>query len=582
MDPVVGIDLGTTNSVVATLKGKKVEIIPDSQGRRLHPTVVSFTASGEVLVSHQARARRHIDPRNTIFSAKRLIGQSFRNPQVQLALEHLPYQVEEGPNEQPMIVARGRHYTVPEVQAHVLRHLKECAENFLGVAVTRAVLTVPANFTDAQRQATKTTGELAGLKVLRILNEPTAAALAYGFGKALDARVAIYDLGGGTFDVTVLQIRDKIFEVLATGGDSFLGGDDFDRVLVQYLSARFHESAGIDLRTSPEGWARLSIAAEQIKCQLSVETIVAGTIHDLARLPSGTTQSLDFELERTQVENMLAPYVERSLLACEEVLAASGLDASDLTDLILVGGSTRAPLVRRRLAQQFEREPQSRLNPDETVAVGAALQAAALTSGAESPAEFFSLLLDVAPRGLGIAVAGGFAEMIIERNTPVPAERTRTFVTSHDNQTMVRLQIFQGEERRFSGNAPLGTLLLEGIPARPRGEAEIEVTFIIDADGILQVRARDVKTGAEQQANIQIAGAPDGGAPAGDASSDAAGTVGADAPAMKSGAKSANGEKSTKPGKAEKVAAEQAAKAAAAAAAAAAKAAAEAAKAAKR
>ncbi len=508
MDPVIGIDLGTTNSVVATVRGGRVEVIPDPLGHRLHPSVVAFVPNGDILVGYAARARRHIDPANTIYSAKRLIGQTMRTPVVQLALATLPYRVEEGANEQPIITVRGRQYTIPEISAYVLMHLKQCAERHLGTTVSKAVITVPANFTDAQRQATKHAGELAGLKVLRILNEPTAAALAYGFGKSLDARLAIYDLGGGTFDVTVLQIRDKIFEVLATGGDSFLGGDDFDRTLVDYLAARFHEQNGIDLHGQAEGWAKLLIAAEQIKCQLSRDPVVAGTIHDLAVGIDGRGVSLDFEISRAQFEGMISPYVERSLLACDEVLAASALTQAGLTELILVGGSTRVPLVRRRISQHFAREPQTRINPDETVAYGAALQSAALTSGAANPAEFYTLLLDVAPRALGIAVAGGYAEPIIERNTPIPVERTRVFVTSHDDQTLVNIQVCQGESRRFAENAPLGTLTLDNIPPRKRGEAEIEVTFTVDTDGILNVRARDVRTNLAQQAKIQVLGAP--------------------------------------------------------------------------
>ncbi len=509
MEPVIGIDLGTTNSVVATVRGNRVEIIPDAQGNRLHPSVVAFVPNGDVLVGHAARPRRHIDPQNTVFSHKRLIGQSVKNPVVKLALQTLPYRVEEGPNEQALIVIRGRRYSVPEVSAYVLMHLKQCAEALFGQTVSRAVITVPANFTDSQRQATKYAGELAGLKVLRILNEPTAAALAYGFGKALDARLAIYDLGGGTFDVTVLAIRDKIFEVLATGGDSFLGGDDFDRMLVEALSLRFLERNRLDLRSAPDAWARLVMAAEQIKCQLSKDETVAGTIHDLAVGPDGTGVGLPFEVTRKEFEAMISAYIERSLLACDEVLAASGLSATMLGDLILVGGSTRTPLVRRRIIEHFGREPQTRINPDETVAYGAALQGAALTMGAANPAEFYSLLLDVAPRALGIAVAGGYAETIVDKNTPIPVERARVFSTSHDNQTMVIIQVCQGESRRFTDNAPLGTLTLEGIPPRPRGEAAIEVSFTIDSDGILNVRARDLNTQQATQARIQVLGAPE-------------------------------------------------------------------------
>ncbi|HLU68217.1 MAG TPA: Hsp70 family protein [Kofleriaceae bacterium] len=517
MEPVIGIDLGTTNSVVATLRENRVEVIPDDRGNRLHPSVVGFTPAGEVVVGHAARARRHVDPRNTIYSAKRLIGQSIRNPTVRLAMSTLPYQCEEGPNEQPLITVRGRRYTVPEISSFVLAHLKRCAERHLGAPVSRAVITVPANFTDAQRQATKHAGELAGLKVLRILNEPTAAALAYGFGRALDARLAIYDLGGGTFDVTVLQIRDKIFEVLSTGGDSFLGGDDFDRTLVDRLAGEFMMRERIDLRDNPEAWSRLGTACEQIKCKLSQEEVVAGTIHDLAVGPGGRPLQLDFEVTRAELESLIEPYVERSVQACQEVLVAAGFTASVLSDLILVGGSTRTPLVRRKVAEYFGRAPQTRINPDETVAYGAALQAAALVSGGLDPARFYSLLLDVCPRGLGIAVAGGYNETIIEKNTPVPVERTRRFTTSKDQQTEVQIQVSQGEARLFADNERLGVLVLQGLPPRPRGETVIEVTFVIDGDGILNVRARDQISNQETRATMQVVGAPtrddEGGAP---------------------------------------------------------------------
>ena len=517
MEPVIGIDLGTTNSVVATLRENRVEVIPDERGNRLHPSVVGFLPSGEIVIGHAARARRHVDPRNTVYSAKRLIGQSIKNPIVRLAMSTLPYQCEEGPNEQPLILVRGRKYTVPEVSSYILMHLKRCAERHLGAPVSKAVITVPANFTDSQRQATKYAGELAGLKVLRILNEPTAAALAYGFGRALDAKLAIYDLGGGTFDVTVLQIRDKIFEVLSTGGDSFLGGDDFDRTLVDRLAGEFMSRQHVDLRDSAEAWSRLTTACEQIKCKLSQEEAVAGTIHDLATGGGGKPLQLEFEVTRSEFEQLIAPYIDRSVQACQEVLVAAGMGAETLTDLILVGGSTRTPLVRRRVAEHFGRAAQTRINPDETVAYGAALQSAALVAGGLDPAKFYSLLLDVCPRGLGIAVAGGYNETIIERNTPVPVERTRNFTTSKDFQTEVQIQVSQGEARQFTDNERLGVLALHGLPSRPRGETVIEVTFIIDGDGILNVRARDKTTNQETQAIMKVIGAPEreaeGGSP---------------------------------------------------------------------
>ena len=311
----------------------------------------------------RGRARRHVDPQNTVFSAKRLIGQSIKNPAVRLAMGTLPYRCEEGPNEQPLIVVRGRRYTVPEIASFVLSHLKQCAEAYLKAPVSKAVVTVPANFTDSQRQATKYAGELAGLKIIRILNEPTAAALAYGFGRAMNAKLAIYDLGGGTFDVTVLQIRDKIFEVLATGGDSFLGGDDFDRTLLDRLAGEFMEQNYVDLRVDALGWSKLGVACEQIKCRLTDDSVVAGTIHDLSVGKNGESLHLDFEITRAQFEHMIEPYVSRSVTACQEVLISAGLGASTLSDLILVGGSTRTPLVRERITGYFGREPQARINP---------------------------------------------------------------------------------------------------------------------------------------------------------------------------------------------------------------------------
>lgn len=508
-EPVIGIDLGTTNSVVATLQNNKVEVIVDSQGNRLHPSVVAFVPNGDVLVGHGARARRHVDPQNTIFSAKRLIGQSIRVPTVRLAMSALPYRCEEGPNEQPVIVVRDRRYSIPEISAIVLKHLRRCAERHLGVPVSNAVITVPANFTDAQRQATKYAGELAGLKVLRILNEPTAAALAYGFGRAMQAKLAIYDLGGGTFDVTVLEIRDKIFEVLATGGDSFLGGDDFDKALLDKLAGDFMAKERLDLRDNPPGWSRLRAAAEQIKCRLSVDLSVAGTIHDLAVGSSGSPLALDFEVHRGEFEELIQPYVDRSVQACQEVLTAAQVDSSSLSDLILVGGSTRTPMVREIIQQYFGRAPQTRINPDETVAYGAAIQGAALMSGGLDPGKFYSLLLDVCPRALGIGVVGGYAEAVVEKNMPVPIERVRNFTTSSDNQTEVNIKICQGEDKCFANNEPLGMLTLRGIPPRPRGQTTIEVIFVIDSDGILSVSARDTVSGQSTVATIKVIGAPD-------------------------------------------------------------------------
>ncbi len=488
-----------------------MDVVPDSHGNRLHPSVVSFFPNGEVLVGHTARARRHVDPANTIFSFKRLMGQSVRDPVVGLAISSLPYLVEEGPNQQPLIVVRGRRYTVPELSSVVLVHLRRCAESYLGTRVSKAVITVPANFTDSQRQATKYAGELAELEVLRILNEPTAAALAYGYDKEMDASLAVYDLGGGTFDVTVLEVHGKIFEVLATGGDAFLGGDDFDRALVHRLTGDFLTRERIDMRSQAEGMAKLQTACEQIKCRLSIDDVVAGTIHELAVGAGGQPLGLDFEVSRDQFEEMIGPYVDRSVETCLQVLTEARVEARELTDLILVGGSTRTPLVRRRIEEVLGRTPQTRINPDETVAYGAALHGHSLVEATAAPGQaesVRSLLLDVCPRALGIAVAGGYNEIIVAKNTPIPLERTRNFITSKENQTRVDIEVCQGESRQFVDNEKLGTLQLLQLPPRPRGEVEIEITFVIDESGILSVRARDTRTQVETEVTLSVIGAP--------------------------------------------------------------------------
>jgi len=504
----IGIDLGTTNSVVACYRDGKIEVVCDDEGNRLHPSVIGFVPNGEVVIGHAAVERRHLDPRNTIYSAKRLIGQSIRNPMVQMALSGVPYEVVEGDNEQPMIVVRGARYSVPDISAMVLRYLKRLAEVQFGQSVTKAVITVPANFTDSQRQATKAAGEIAGLEVLRILNEPTAAALAYGFGRELDGQLAVFDLGGGTFDATALQVSDSIFEVLATGGDPFLGGDDFDRTLVEDLAQELNRQFQFDAFQDPNALAKLRSAAEQIKIRLSEDDVCAGTIHELATAWDGREIDLDFEVTRGEFERRIEPYVSQAVRKCREVLRAARVDPAELADLILVGGSTRTPLVREAVEYEFERVPQTRVNPDETVAFGAALQAAQLAGAETSAGRVQALLLDVCPRALGIKVAGGYNEIIIEQNTPIPVERQRSFTTSKNDQTTVNLEICQGESRQFTDNELLGVLRLDDIPPRPRGESKIEVTFTIDADGILSVRARDLLTDKQTQATMHVVGAP--------------------------------------------------------------------------
>ncbi|KAB2892555.1 MAG: Hsp70 family protein [Kofleriaceae bacterium] len=534
MSFAVGIDLGTTNSVVAIATPTGVEFALGPQGERVHPSVVSFPASGGVIVGTEAKVRRATEPDTTVYSAKRLIGQNIRSPMVQLALTGLPFRVEEGPYQQPIIVTRDRRLTVPEVSAQVLGHLQRCAERQLGSRVSQAVITVPANFTDAQRQGTKEAGRLAGLDVLRLINEPTAAALAYGFGQRKDEVVCVFDFGGGTFDVSVLAIKDEVFQVLATDGDFFLGGDDIDRAIAEFLAAELNRQQHLDPRPHHELMTRLVLAAEEIKIHLtsyaSAEGVIDGLFH------GGREHKLSFRLTRAQLEDMVRGFVDRAMELTRSVLAAAHLDPRKVTEVVCVGGTTRVPLVRQRLAELFGKEPALRINPDEVVAQGAAIQAGSLANTlfhgvgmstrnavpttalsplahgnvpwAASVAPKRPILLDVTPASLRVATAGGFTEEILERNLPTPIERTRTFTTARDHQTSVVIDCCRGEGRRVTENEPLGRLVLEGLPPRRRGEVRIDVTFRVDQDGILHVRARDADTGIAREASLEVLGAP--------------------------------------------------------------------------
>ena len=505
---VVGIDLGTTNSVVATVREGQVLVIPDPQGRRVHPSVVSFLPEGLKLFSHEAVARRIIDPRNTVYSAKRLIGLPFRSDEVQVATSRLPYQVQEGVNEQAVFQGPGgKTYTIPEISGLMLSYLKQCAEIHLGETVTGAVITVPANFNDAQRRATMDAGRIAGLEVLRVLNEPTAAALAYGAGQNMSQRIAIYDFGGGTFDVTVLQVEGFVFEVLATGGDTFLGGDDADSSLMNNLAQTFRDQYHVDPLQDPGTRARLLLAAEQIKRHLSDNPEARGELKNLGVDGNGQPISVRFHITRSMFESEIAPLVTRTVETCQQVLTAAELTPSQIDEVILVGGSTRIPLVRAEVQRHFGRPPRTDINPDEVVAWGAAIQAEILANaGTSTNLASQAVLLDVTPRALGIAVAGGYAEKIVDKNVPVPVEQTRVFATSADNQTTVRIQVCQGESRRFEENIPLGDLELPGLPPARRGEVKIEVTFRVDTNGILRVRARDAATGMACEAAVSVRG----------------------------------------------------------------------------
>lgn len=533
MSVALGIDLGTSNSVAAVATANGVEFIVAPNGERIHPSVLALPRAGGVVVGADAKLFRLTEPENVISSAKRFIGQNFRSPVVQLALTGVPYKIEEGPNQQAIAIINGRRMTMSEVGGQILLNIKRSAEMQLGDRVDQAVITVPANFTDAQRQATKEAGRLAGLEVLRLINEPTAAALAYGFGQRGDERVVVFDFGGGTLDVSVLRISGEVIEVLSSDGDFFLGGDDIDRSVTEFLAAEFNRKHNLDPRQHPGLMTKLAMGAEAIKIHLSDYASAEGNIDELD-LPNGRIVSLPFALSRREFETMTSGYVNRAITVAKQAMAAARLSPKDISRVLCVGGSTRIPLVRNRLAETFGKAPDVSLNPDQVVAHGAALQAGSLTGALSDPlaparagATFEALgagggfggmgnagamprplLLDVNPSSLSIQTAGGFTEVLIEKNAPIPIERTKAFSTLRDEQTSVTIDCCRGEARRYSDNEQLGQLLLEGLPPKKRGELKIEVTFRCDADGILHVRARDGESGAEQRARLTVLGAP--------------------------------------------------------------------------
>ncbi len=530
----LGIDLGTTNSCCAIATPTGVEFILGARNERVHPSVVAFPSSGGVVVGSDAKRYRLTEPQHVIHSAKRFIGQNIRAPLVQLAMTGVRYKVVEGPNQQPIVVVRDRRMTMPEISSHVLLHLKRSAERQLGTPVKDAVITVPANFTDGQRQATKEAGRLAGLEVLRLINEPTSAALAYGFGQNKDQTIAVFDFGGGTFDVSLLRLNGDIFEVLASDGDFFLGGDDLDRALAEVLAAECNRILRLDPRPHAALMMKLMMGAEAIKCHLSENDAAEGEIDGLD-LPNGQSGQLPFKITRKQFEELVNGYVQRTVDVTKQVMVAAGLEPNQVSDVLCVGGSTRIPMVRRRIAEIFGREPNIKINPDEVVAQGAAIQAGSLTGSlsagtgmgardavatkGHSPLSSGNIvlptaevkrpiLLDVNPATLAIQTAGGFTERLLDKNAPIPIERSRIFTTSRDNQTRVEIDCCRGESRRYTENEPLGTLLLENLSGKPRGELKIEVSFRVDSDGILHVRASDAESGAKQEAHLQVLGAP--------------------------------------------------------------------------
>jgi len=504
MAKVIGIDLGTTNSCVAVMEGGKPKVIENTEGARTTPSVVAFTKDGERLIGQPAKRQAVTNPDNTIFAVKRLIGRRYDDPITKKDTELVPYKIVKGANGDAWVQAGGKDYSPSQISAFILQKMKETAEAYLGETVAQAVITVPAYFNDAQRQATKDAGQIAGLEVLRIINEPTAAALAYGLEKEDGKTIAVYDLGGGTFDVSILEIGDGVFEVKSTNGDTFLGGEDFDAKIVNWLADKFKEKEGIDLRTDRLALQRLKEAAEKAKIELSsAQTTEINQPFITARMEGGATTPLHLvvTLTRAELEKLFGDLVDRTIDPCKKALKDAGIDAKDIADVVLVGGQTRMPLVREKVKEFFGRDPHTGVNPDEVVAMGAAIQAGVLQGDVKDV-----LLLDVTPLSLGIETLGGVFTRMIDRNTTIPTKKSQVFSTADDNQNAVTIRVFQGEREMAADNKMLGQFDLVGIPPAPRGVPQIEVTFDIDANGIVNVSAKDKGTGKEQQIRIQASG----------------------------------------------------------------------------
>jgi len=496
MGKVIGIDLGTTNSCVSIMSGGEPIVIANAEGARTTPSVVAITEKGERLVGQIAKRQAITNPENTIFSVKRLMGRKFRSQLVTDAAKRLPYKVSEGDNGDAYVELRGKRYSPPEISAMILQKMRQTAEDYLGEKVTEAVITVPAYFDDSQRQATKDAGQIAGLTVLRIINEPTAAALAYGLDKKKDERVAVYDLGGGTFDVSILEIGDGVFEVKSTNGDTFLGGDDFDQRVMDWLVDEFKKDQGIDLRKDRMALQRLKEAAERAKIELSSSQETEINLPFITADANGP-KHLVVKLTRAKLEQLVDDLITRSIEPCKKALADAGVSASDIKEVVLVGGMTRMPKVIQAVKEFFGKEPHRGVNPDEVVAIGAAIQGGVLKGEVKDV-----LLLDVTPLSLGIETLGGVFTKLIERNTTVPTKKSQVFSTAADNQTAVTIRVFQGEREMANDNKLLGQFDLVGIPPAPRGMPQIEVTFDIDANGIVHVSAKDLATQKEQSIKI--------------------------------------------------------------------------------
>src|SRR5215472_10122011 len=500
MSKVIGIDLGTTNSCVAVMEGRNAKVIENSEGMRTTPSMVAFTDSGERLVGQAAKRQAVTNPENTFFAIKRLIGRRFTDPMVKKDMDLVPYKIITGDNGDAWVESRGKKYAPSQISAFILQKMKETAEAYLGETVTQAVITVPAYFNDSQRQGTKDAGRIAGLEVLRIINEPTAAALAYGMEKKGTGTIAVYDLGGGTFDISILEIGDGVFEVKSTNGDTFLGGEDFDKKIIDYLADEFRKEQGIDLRNDRLALQRLKEAAEKAKIELSSSMQTDVNLRFITADQHGP-KHLNIKLSRAKLEQLVDDLIQKTVEPCRQALKDAGVKASEIDEVILVGGMTRMPKVIETVKQFFGREPHRGVNPDEVVAVGAAIQAGVLKGEVKDV-----LLLDVTPLSLGIETLGGVFTRLIDRNTTIPTKKSQVFSTAEDNQNAVTIRVSQGEREMAADNKLLGQFDLVGIPPAPRGVPQIEVTFDIDANGIVHVSAKDKATSKEQSIRIQANG----------------------------------------------------------------------------
>ena len=500
MSKIIGIDLGTTNSCVAIMEGSQAKVLENSEGTRTTPSVVAFTEEKEKLIGQPAKRQAVTNPENTIFAVKRLIGRNFEDPTVKKDIESAPFKIVNSEKGDAWIEAKGEKYSPSQISAFILQKMKETAEKYLGQSVTKAVITVPAYFNDAQRQATKDAGKIAGLEVLRIINEPTAASLAYGLDKKQNKKIAVYDLGGGTFDVSILELGDGVFEVKSTNGDTFLGGEDFDNAVVEYLIGEFKKDSGIDLKSDKLALQRLKEAAEKAKIELSAAEQTDINLPFITADKTGP-KHINLKMTRAKLEALVEDLIARTIPPCKTALKDAGVSASDIDEIVMVGGMTRMPKVVSEVKDFFGKEPNKSVNPDEVVAMGAAIQAGVLQGDVKDV-----LLLDVTPLSLGIETLGGVSTKLIEKNTTIPTKKSQVFSTAEDNQPAVSIRVLQGEREMATDNKLLGNFELVGIAPAPRGVPQVEVTFDIDANGIVNVSAKDKGTGKEQKIQIQASG----------------------------------------------------------------------------